>query len=434
MASRPLLSLGVAVLAISAGGLAAWWQRPPRDEAGALAPESPVARLTRMQQRASPEDSMAQGRLATLWMTEALRSGSEEQVTHARLAARRALLVDPERVDALKVELLLLHHDHQFRELRDAARSLTTQHPHDAFFQGMLGDAELELGRFDEAEAAYTRMMDLKPSHATYTRVGYLQLMRGEVNAALDSLKLAASSVDRMDGNSVARALCEIGDVYLARADPDTAMEYFDVALTHAPGLGRAHAGRGHVLRARGQDTAAIEAYRAALAASPHGGHRASLADALEAAGRTPEAQAEYQRALADSAEDAREQARLMLDLGLDIGRAETLARAELTRRQDVLTQAVLAQALVSAGKVDEARPLVAAFLRAGTRHARLDLVAGLVASASGEPVAARQHLEAALRGFPPLPPRQQARARALLTPLAAPVQASARPPSTAGP
>ncbi|NTX56348.1 tetratricopeptide repeat protein [Myxococcus sp. CA039A] len=422
MASRQLLALGVAVVAISAGGLTRWWLAPARQTPpGSRASESTGERLARMQREAPLDDAPAQARLATEWMREGFRSGDEQHLLHARVAARRALLVDPERVDALKVELLLLHHDHQFQDLRDASRRLTELFPHDAFFQGLLGDAELELGRYDEAETAYARMMDLKPSHATYTRVGYLRLMRGDVDGAISVLKLAATSADPRDGDTVARALCELGDAYLARGEPDTAIEYFTVALSHAPGLDRAHAGRGHVLRMRGLPDAAAVEYRAAMTARPKSGHRAFLADALMAAGREQEAQAEYTQAFQDTAQDAREQARLLLDLGRDVAQAEVLARRELTRRQDVFTQAVLAYALVSAGKLDEARPLAEAALRLGTRNARLEYVAGLVASADGARDEARLHLDAALRGFPPLPPRQVERARALLGALASP-------------
>ncbi|WP_338866220.1 tetratricopeptide repeat protein [Myxococcus stipitatus] len=417
MVARPVLIV-CAVVAVFSGGLMRWWTRPAPNGAtpsSASRSETPLERLTRRDQEASPDDAVVQGQLATEWMRLGLRTADSQHLLRARIAARRALMADPERVDALKVELLLLHHGHQFRDLRDAAARLTEQSPHDAFFVGVLGDAELELGRYDDAEVAYQRMMDLKPSHAAYTRVGYLRLLRGDVEGAISVLKLAATSADREDGDAVARALCELGDAYLALGTADTAFEYFTVALTHAPDLDRAHVGRGHVLRARGQPEAAAEEYRAAMASRPRAGHRAFLADALAAAGHEEEARNESTRALHDVVGEAREHARLLLDQGGDVVLAETLARQEMTYRQDVFTQAVLAYALVNAGKVDEARPLADAVVGLGTKDARLDYVVGLVDAASGNRDAARRHLDAALRGFPPLPPRVEAKARAML-------------------
>ncbi|QSQ15519.1 tetratricopeptide repeat protein [Myxococcus landrumensis] len=425
MVPRPVL-IGCAVVAVFAGGFLRWWREPSRG-AGPPGAETSLERLARLDRESSPDDAVAQGRLATEWVRLGLRSEDSQHLLRARIAARRALLIDPERVDALKVELLLLHHDHRFRELRDAAAGLAEQSPPDAFFVGLLGDAELELGRYDEAEAAYQRMMDLKPSHATYTRVGYLRLLLGDVDGAISVLKLAADSVDRRDGDSVARALCELGDAYLAKGSPDTAFEYFTVALTHSPALDRAHVGRGHVLRSRGQPEAAAEEYRVAVASRPRAGHRAFLADALAAAGHEEEARAESTRAVHDVADDAREHARLLLEQGGDLAQAEALARQEMTHRQDVFTQAVLAHALVSAGKVEEARPLAAAAVRLGTRNARLHHVAGLVEAASGNRDAARHHLDAALRGFPPLSPRAEAKARAMLEAWTPPANVGAR-------
>ncbi|MCP3099409.1 hypothetical protein LZ198_11060 [Myxococcus sp. K15C18031901] len=412
MAAPRILAVGVAVAAVAAGGLVRWLTLSAHEPAPLDGPEA----LVQMARASREDDPAAQARLAQAWMREAHRTGEARYVERARLAARRALLADPEQVDALKVELLVLHQGHQFQALRDAALELTRQYPHDAFFQGLLGDAWLELGSYDEAAAAYTRMMDLKPSHATYTRVGYLRLMEGDVEGAISVLKLAASSADAMDDDMVARALCELGDAFLAQGSPDIAFDYFSVALSRRPGLDRAHVGRGHVLRARGDDAAAAEEFRAAVAARPLAGYHALLAETLEAQGLAAQAQAEYTRALESAArEDAREQARLLLDLGRDAPRAERLAREEHERRQDVFTQGILAQALLAVGKLNEARVMARNATRLGTRSTRLDYVAGLVDAASGDVPAARRHLTAALQGIPRLPPRQARHARDVL-------------------
>jgi len=409
------MAVGVALAAVAAGGLVRWFAGASREPS----PHEGPAPLIRLERAAREDDAHAQARLAMAWMGEAKRTGEARFVERARLAARRALLVDPEQVEALKVELLILHQGHQFEALREAALSLTREHPHDAFFQGLLGDALLELGRYDDAAAAYQRMMDLKPSHATYTRVGYLRLLEGDVEGAISVLKLAASSADPMDDDTVARALCELGDAFLAQGSPDVAFEYFTVALSRRPGLDRAHVGRGHVLRARGDAAAAADEFRAAVAARPLATHHALLAEALEAQGLRAQAQVEYGRALASaSREDDREHARLLLDLGRDAARAEQLARREHERRQDVFTQAVLAQALLAVGKVDEARAMARSATRLGSPSARIAYVAGLVAAATGDPETARQRLTAALQGIPRLSPRQAARARTLLAAL----------------
>lgn len=404
-----LLLLGAAAAALTVGALSRRMTAPHPTAA------PPPSGLTLLERAARPEDPRTQAMLATALVREAQRTGDATLYHRAVLAARQALAVDPEHPEALKVELLGLHHGHRFQEMLSLARRLAEKHPSDAFFQGLYGDALLELGRYDEAAGAYQRMVDVRPSSATYTRVGYLRLLEGDAEGALEVLKLAATSADQTDAFAVANALCELGEAWLALGEPDTALEAFTVALTREPGLARAHLGRGHVLRARGEVEAALQAYRAAVESRPLPASRTFLADALEAAGRPAEAAAQRERALAEGRDDARFQAQLLLDLGREPARAEALAREEYARRQDVFTEGVLAYALLSAGKPEEAHAAITRATRLGTRDARLWYTAGLIASARGDTAAARAHLTAALKGFPPLPPAQRARARSLL-------------------
>ncbi|XXF81330.1 tetratricopeptide repeat protein [Myxococcaceae bacterium GXIMD 01537] len=406
---RPRVPFLWVLAALAIGGLARWLTAPPAAQRPAL------SRLERLEHDTRPSDAAGQARLATALLREAERTGDPNLFHRTLFAAQQALELDPERTDASKVVLRVLHHGHQFQEMLDGARALAEKHPRDAFFPGLMGDALLELGRYDEAAAAYQRMVDLKPSSATYTRIGILRLVEGDGPGAIDVLKLAATSADQTDAFAVANCLSELGDAYLALGEPDTALEYYTVALSRDPSLARAHVGRGHVLRARGTLPEAISEYEAALKSRARADVRAFLADALSAAGRTPEAARQYEQALEESRDDARVHAQLLLDLGRDTSHAETLARAEYARRKDVFTEGVLAYALVVGGKQEEAQASIGRALRLGTRDARLSYAAGLTASARGDLPAAHGHLTAALRGFPPLPPAQQIRARTLL-------------------
>ncbi|MFL5351932.1 hypothetical protein [Archangium sp.] len=55
--------------------------------------------------------------------------------------------------------------------------------------------------------------------------MGYLRLLEGDAQGALEVLKLAATSADQMDSFAVANALCELGEAWLALGEPDTALE-----------------------------------------------------------------------------------------------------------------------------------------------------------------------------------------------------------------
>ena len=56
---------------------------------------------------------------------------------------------------------------------------------------GVIGDALVELGRYDEAFAAFERMISLRPSLASYSRVAYARELVGDRKGAVGAMELA---------------------------------------------------------------------------------------------------------------------------------------------------------------------------------------------------------------------------------------------------
>ena len=402
--------LAAAALVVCA--TAAWrWETGRKSK-----PASPaLEKLDRLEASADWGDPKAQAGLAIALVTEARRTQDPALWDRAALAAQRALAKDPERMDAKKVELLVMQNQHRFQELKDTAQKLLAERPHDGFLAGLVGDAELELGQYKEAEASYQAMVDDAPNAATYGRIAYLRMLEGDLDGAVEMGQLAARSAPPTDDDAVAWALCDLADVLLARNQVSTAGAYFDTALLRSPTYARAFEGRGHVLRSLGRLPEAVKAYQAAVEAAPSAQHRMYLAEALEAAGRADDARAEYARAEETAGSDARTLASLLLDQGKEPARALELAQKELSRRQDLFTQDVAAYALLKNGRLTEAARLSGQAMRLGTRDARLSFHAAAIAEAQGDLKAARGRYEEALVGFPALPAPQLEQARRFL-------------------
>jgi tetratricopeptide (TPR) repeat protein len=408
MNSRKLI---IACAAAALCGAVGWrWMKGPR------APESSAtARLDAMEAKARWNVPREQAALAIQLVTEARRTRDPALWDRAALAAQRALAYDPERVDAEKVQLLVMQNQHRFQEMKDVAAKLLEKHPHDGFLAGLVGDAELEMGHYPAAEAAYQRMVDEQPNHATYGRIAYLRMIEGDLDGAIEMGEFAARTAPQTDGDAVAWALCDLADVYLARQEPGTALRYFDTALAASPHFSRAHEGRGHVLRAQGKLDEAIAAYRRAVEIAATAQHLSDLSDALAEAGQAPQAADAFERALKASQGDGRMTASLLIAADRDLPRALTLAQEEYQRRQDVFTEDVLAYAQLRNGRAADAAQGSKQALRMGTRDARLSFHAGAIAEAEGDAAAARRHFDAALHQFPPLPTEQLAHARTFL-------------------
>ncbi len=63
--------------------------------------------------------------------------------------------------------------------------------PYDADAYGVIGDALVELGRYDEAFEAFQTMVDTKPELASYARVSYARELLGDVVGAIDAMRQA---------------------------------------------------------------------------------------------------------------------------------------------------------------------------------------------------------------------------------------------------
>ena len=79
-------------------------------------------------------------------------------------------------------------HRHHFREGLALARRVRSLAPDMALAYGVMGDALVELGRFEAGYRAYERMAELKPSIAAYARVAQVQASLGESDSARRSI------------------------------------------------------------------------------------------------------------------------------------------------------------------------------------------------------------------------------------------------------
>ena len=96
--------------------------------------------------------------------------------------------------------------------LRWGRRAVRTA-PFDADAYGLLGDAQVELGRYRAAFASFQRMVDTRPDLASYARVSYALELRGNVAGAIDAMRAAADVAARPA--DAAWAAAQVGKLHL---------------------------------------------------------------------------------------------------------------------------------------------------------------------------------------------------------------------------
>jgi tetratricopeptide (TPR) repeat protein len=332
-----------------------------------------VARLER-RIASKPRDGRTLTLLGLAYQQRARETGDLSFYERSEDALRRSLALDPSDYNAVTGLAALAASRHRFDEALVVARRAVRLSPTSSAAYGILGDALLELGRYEQAFAAFDRMATLKPTAASYARVSYGREILGDTAGALEAMALAAEAAEPSP-EPVAWARTNLANIRLGAGETAAAARLFRSALARVPRYAPALAGLARVATYRGRHEAAAALYGAALRAAPVPEYAAGEGDALAALGRADEAEKAWARADELEREFVRhggrnelERALFDLDHDRDVRGALDLARAGWKRRPSIEGEHVLAWALYKNGRCREARVHSARALRLGTR------------------------------------------------------------------
>jgi len=143
---------------------------------------------------------------------------------------------------------------------------------------GILGDADVELGRYEDAEKNYQRMLDLRPDMGSYSRAAQLLYLQGNAMRAMSLMRQAIRAGGSNPEHTawcvaaLARMLCREGVA-------PSALQLVETSLRQAPDNVLLLAAAGHARMACGDDAGAIAAYERAIArlGAPFGNKRRVL-------------------------------------------------------------------------------------------------------------------------------------------------------------
>jgi tetratricopeptide (TPR) repeat protein len=353
--------------------------------------------------RQNPGDAAAQAQLGTVYLQLARDTGDPSYYTRAEGVFGESLRLDPQNVDALLGLGTLALARHQFTAALDWGEQARALNPYRAQTLGIIGDAQIELGRYDEAIATIQQMVDLRPDLSSYSRVSYLRELHGDVDGAIEMMQRAVAAGGPAAENT-AWTTVQLGNLFFNRGDLEAAEREYARAMTMLPGYVHGQAGLGRVQAARGQDEAAIASYRAAVERMPLPEFVIALGEVYAKLGREAEAADQWalvramQQLNASNGMDVElELALFEIEHGAEPEQTIAQARQAYQRRPGIYAADVLAWALFHGGQLDEAARYSQEALRLGTRDALMHYHAGRIAEARGETAQARAHYAAAL-------------------------------------
>jgi tetratricopeptide (TPR) repeat protein len=332
-------------------------------------------------------------RLGNRFAQRARETGDASYYARAEAAYDRALRVAPDDLPAtlgLGSVALSRHDFHRGLALGRRALALS---PSTAEGYGVVGDALVELGRYEQAFTTFDTMVSLKPSVSSYARVSYARELLGDVQGAARALRLA---VDAAVGEpeALAWSQTQLGKLYWSQGRLDEAGRDYRAALRVRPEYAPALNSFALVQAARGRRTRAVVLARRAADILPLPQNVATLGDLLRgAAARRQYALVEVIAGLerAHGVNVDLEIALFDVDHRIQLDRTLTLARAAQRERPSIDGDDVLAWALARANHCSEALGYSKLALRLGTRDAAKFFHRGVIERCLGHPAAARR-------------------------------------------
>ena len=280
-----------------------------------------------------------------------------------------------------------------------------------------MGDAWADLGQYDKAAEAYTKLVPAEGTGSLHdarrplfyerdARMSYLYFINGDTRSAISSMENAVrrAIADHMPAENIAWSYYQLGEEFFHAGDLSSAENAQRKALSIDPHSYRALAGLARVRAAEGKLQEAADLYESSLRVVPVAEYAAALGDVYAQLGHSTEAKKNYDlvefigflSTLSQSLNN-RELAQYYSDHDLKLPQSLEFAKKELDVRQDVYSWDILAWAHYKNGMAQQAAEAMSHALARGTRDALFFFHAGMIYQELGKLDEAKHYLKLAL-------------------------------------
>ena len=343
--------------------------------------------------------------LAEAYARKARETGDVSYYQRAESALRHALEINPSYVQASAALSNILFSMHDFEGALALAGPLAGN-PRAPQALATLADAQLALGNYAEAEAAYQKLSSLSPGPGLYSRQAIWADLHGGSDEALSLMQKAADLAWQAGDyrESLAWYDFQLGELNFKSGNLKEAETHYKAANQTFANNYLALAGLGKVRAAQGQYDEAIKLYEQAVAIIPQPDLLAALGDLYTITGQPDKARLQYdtvefigQLAEINKVVYNRQLALFYANHDLNVAKALELAQNEIAIRKDIYGYDALAWALYKNGRHAEAADAMSQAIKLGTGDAMLYYHAGMIYEALGEHDQAQAMLKKAL-------------------------------------
>ena len=336
--------------------------------------------------RDHPADAGAAVLLADALLRLARATTDGRPANRAATVLTAALRDTPAHYDALRMLGAIYLSQHRFLDALEAARRARDRQPDDAWNYGVMGDALIELGDYNQAFAAFDTMVAMRPSATAYARVAYARELRGDLDGAVDGMQMAEQAAAAEDSEARAWYAAQLGELYLRMGRLDDADREYRRSAFLYPNYPHAIAGAGKVNAARGDRDGALAIYVEQLKRTPTLDLASRIGDLYAQQGNATESERYYQLAeeLAgpDMTQTETNLASFLADHDRRLPDAVKIAEHVAAGRRDIFTADALAWAYYKVGRLRDAVDASERACRTGTRDERIRSHAAVIRAA----------------------------------------------------
>lgn len=375
----------------------------PRRGALAQAPEWATTQKTYQQLVAQlttkPQDTRSALMLAKTFMNEGRATGDFTYYNQSAFQLIEGVLQrEPNNFEAVCLKSMVYLSQHHFAEGKTIAEQARAMNPYNSFVYGLLVDANVEQGDYQQAVTLCDKMVNIRPDIRSYSRVSYLRELYGDVPSALDAIRQAiAAGMPGQEDTEWARMVQ--AHLYEDSNMPEKAKEIYQLALEERPDYPFALAGLGRIAVFNKQYPQAIQYYEKAVSVMNDANMYAELAEAYRLNGQTEKGD-NILRVLIEALNadklSANSNSKISHNADLELAslylkagnpqQALAFAEAEYKRRPDNLDACeTMAWALFQNGRTTEAAALVPVMLRTNSQKPERLVKAGIISIKNGD-------------------------------------------------